>query len=493
MQPAGSHQRQSEERSRVQKTCVFAAHNAHGEIIPVRALLPVTVYGFSLFWAWNFLTFYSPVLLPSATTDADAKALARLCMLLGIAAGSFLSSKWPRIYALDMTLPALAIAFGLTLPINILGFWGSFLQIPLAARLIGWFLSGSGFALMLAIWSSLFVISWRHDVGIYVAMAVALGAVHCIFVSHLIEPYAVAAALLLPAFSLAIYCYVRAHTHVLSFEAEGMKMGDILPLGSSIIIALYGVLFGVPVYILLSESSPVGITLLGAALMAGALAYLCWSRLTGRYIPFSTVLRLLLPISVLCFFLLPFVSLQSQYAVGLVLVVILSCLDTANLSTIIARSYQHAFPPSQLVAAGRIYLALGKAIGWSACYAFLPDRLVFPHATAIVWLGFVLLLAIAVALVPLTVFVVNDDNESDEIASMGRFAQRLSRASALYGLSDREQEVLRYLAKGRHAQYIGTALHISPHTAKTHIYHIYRKMSVNSLEELMDVVEHTKI
>jgi HD-GYP domain-containing protein (c-di-GMP phosphodiesterase class II)/DNA-binding CsgD family transcriptional regulator len=48
------------------------------------------------------------------------------------------------------------------------------------------------------------------------------------------------------------------------------------------------------------------------------------------------------------------------------------------------------------------------------------------------------------------------------------------------GLSDREVEVLRLLARGRSNKEIATALGISPRTAQHHVIHIYRKIELNS-------------
>ena len=45
------------------------------------------------------------------------------------------------------------------------------------------------------------------------------------------------------------------------------------------------------------------------------------------------------------------------------------------------------------------------------------------------------------------------------------------------------------LAKGRNAEYVQKQLFISPHTAKAHIYNIYRKTGAHSRQDLMDLVE----
>lgn len=55
-----------------------------------------------------------------------------------------------------------------------------------------------------------------------------------------------------------------------------------------------------------------------------------------------------------------------------------------------------------------------------------------------------------------------------------------------YGLTPREQEVLSCLLEGRSYEGIGRVLFISSSTVKTHVRHIYEKLSVASRDELID-------
>jgi HD-GYP domain-containing protein (c-di-GMP phosphodiesterase class II)/DNA-binding CsgD family transcriptional regulator len=57
---------------------------------------------------------------------------------------------------------------------------------------------------------------------------------------------------------------------------------------------------------------------------------------------------------------------------------------------------------------------------------------------------------------------------------------RLARAAWPRGLTDREVEVLRLLARGLTNKQIASALDISPRTAQHHVIHIYRKIDLNS-------------
>lgn len=60
----------------------------------------------------------------------------------------------------------------------------------------------------------------------------------------------------------------------------------------------------------------------------------------------------------------------------------------------------------------------------------------------------------------------------------GAFAEK-------YGLSDREEEVLYLLLRGRKVQEIGEKLYISPGTAKLHTQNIYKKTGCHSRIELV--------
>ena len=69
------------------------------------------------------------------------------------------------------------------------------------------------------------------------------------------------------------------------------------------------------------------------------------------------------------------------------------------------------------------------------------------------------------------------------------FQDRCEEVSRKYSLTPRETEVFALLAKGRNAEYIAGQLMVTPATIKSHIYHIYQKLGVNSQQRLMDLVD----
>jgi len=69
------------------------------------------------------------------------------------------------------------------------------------------------------------------------------------------------------------------------------------------------------------------------------------------------------------------------------------------------------------------------------------------------------------------------------------FEERCAWLAAEYGLSTRELDVLKLLARGRSLPYIEEALHISNSTARTHTRSIYRKLDIHSRQSLINLVE----
>lgn len=78
---------------------------------------------------------------------------------------------------------------------------------------------------------------------------------------------------------------------------------------------------------------------------------------------------------------------------------------------------------------------------------------------------------------------------SEEPSFKENVSARIDRLARDGGLTKRETEVFGYLAKGRSLPYISDALFVTTGTVKTHTVHIYRKLGVNSKQELLDLIE----
>jgi DNA-binding CsgD family transcriptional regulator len=60
-----------------------------------------------------------------------------------------------------------------------------------------------------------------------------------------------------------------------------------------------------------------------------------------------------------------------------------------------------------------------------------------------------------------------------------------------YGLTQREREILTFLAQGRNRPYIQQRLHLADGTVKTHTSHIYAKLDIHTKQELIDLIERS--
>ncbi|MBQ6586998.1 MAG: helix-turn-helix transcriptional regulator [Coriobacteriales bacterium] len=69
------------------------------------------------------------------------------------------------------------------------------------------------------------------------------------------------------------------------------------------------------------------------------------------------------------------------------------------------------------------------------------------------------------------------------------YEEACDRLAERYELTRREREVLSYLSRGRTAAHITQELVLSENTVRTHTRHIYRKLDVNSQQELINLVE----
>ena len=67
-------------------------------------------------------------------------------------------------------------------------------------------------------------------------------------------------------------------------------------------------------------------------------------------------------------------------------------------------------------------------------------------------------------------------------------AARVEALAAQHGLTEREAEILAYLARGFTSTYIASCLLISSNTVRTHMYNMYKKLGVASRSELLALV-----
>ncbi|NTW28959.1 MAG: helix-turn-helix transcriptional regulator [Coriobacteriia bacterium] len=134
---------------------------------------------------------------------------------------------------------------------------------------------------------------------------------------------------------------------------------------------------------------------------------------------------------------------------------------------------------------------LAHKMGWAIGLAFTRS---FPwqyHA----WIGTVVVILAFVLLVVLSIMsLARSYRDTDEALSAKPeygFESSCKIVGKRYALTTRENEILLLLAKGRTAPYLARDLFLSESTVRTHTAHIYRKMGINSQQELLDEIERT--
>ncbi|MBQ6586298.1 MAG: helix-turn-helix transcriptional regulator [Coriobacteriales bacterium] len=120
---------------------------------------------------------------------------------------------------------------------------------------------------------------------------------------------------------------------------------------------------------------------------------------------------------------------------------------------------------------------------WEATYPDLASNII----------SLILLAMLAKELISLFVWQKRELHKAEvELAqthNVGRFKSSCTKICENGSLSPRETEIFMYLARGRDVEYIANKLVIEKVTVKTHVVRIYRKLGINSHQQLIDLVE----
>ncbi|MDR1358037.1 MAG: helix-turn-helix transcriptional regulator [Coriobacteriales bacterium] len=248
------------------------------------------------------------------------------------------------------------------------------------------------------------------------------------------------------------------------------------------------------------QSSLPLIVVIVATALAGCIMLVVFLLL--RRVPrLSTVERIVIPMVAACALLVcAFLVLSDGVPLiltGLLLTGII-CYFIAHWNVLVVLSYRHHVLPLVHFAKGLIAPLGGFALGWgiqavlnfyqldSIATLFLPCLVVL----FVITLGPALMPYRENQLVE-SIALDEEEEENPEKQETRKGAWRTACLAVAheYRLSPRETEVFVYLAKGRNNEHISASLFISPHTTRTHTYRIYRKLAINSQQELISEVE----
>ncbi|MDR2108799.1 MAG: LuxR C-terminal-related transcriptional regulator, partial [Coriobacteriales bacterium] len=494
--------------------------------------LPIyEVIGFSFYLGWILLLYFGTPLAPPEYYRDDDAHLMRIVMTATVAASYLLAGVFAKPLASRAGNRFLIVCVVLFSPLV-----GLVLFSPIASfsfLLTAWGFVGVGHAMILILWSKHLVLFNRKQLILITSLSFICAGALYVIISYLQQSPATVATLTLPLISLAFFVFgnrnAEAKIEALRKETlpdQSIRTHDRRTLLQLYIYAVsYCIALGfmgacVSLSVFQNDSVPfIGLANVLAGLgMVLMLVY--FKRDVARIIAASS-----LPCMALGVFLFAFsgdIGHWAQLSCLALLFFLFACYDVVNITTVSKSSGLFGIDYIRTFGFGRFPNGLGVCLGWICGY------LVFftygGSALAIIFISFliVVLFVFANALVfvrPARAFV---SDEGPAFAPQGaksalNRARKPGKQAALpttqrtvdgvetlvvdrasvsvhllvdeYSLSNRQAEVLAYLARGRNAEYIQEKLVVSNHTAKSHIYTIYRKLGVHSQQELIDMIE----
>lgn len=356
------------------------------------------------------------------------------------------------------------------------------------------------------------------------------------------EIKAVAAILLyIASFALQLLCSQRLPRKIFSDEeTRGPRLrlfsrSRYMPLFIGVTAS------GVLTYLSLTSSPETETAMLVAGLTAGSIAVLVFIVIFKRIIMLSTIERVSVPLIAACCLALAFIPQPYNYICLPVLFAILALYFILHWNILLIVSYKHHPDPIDHFAQAAIAplegLALGIMVPLLCTIMGLGTEQLLMFGTMLLLFGATLVPAItkyasntAVESLSLSearglemladdgislhlfdcssaikthgyaqsktlgsdssaLGAILDANSDSTDSRIGSWRSRCLTICKKHGLSPREAEVFFLLAKGRNAEHIHNELFISIYTAKTHGYRIYRKLGINSQQELIDMVD----
>jgi DNA-binding CsgD family transcriptional regulator len=262
-------------------------------------------------------------------------------------------------------------------------------------------------------------------------------------------------------------------------------------------IFVFGVVFGLSFALLMISGVQALLWGMFAVLLGAAVVLLL--DVAGFALNVTITQRALLVVAVAACLVIPFADGWARLVCLCFNAAAWAAFNAVNWSILVRMSAAHKLPVFYSIAAGASVSPWGFVAGWilSLVFAYLDFSSAF-LSTLMLLLAF-LLVAVLMLFIPNSAH--HDEPAAvaakpsalrltgNEMSEKALFWMRVDEISRLYGLSPRERDVLGYLVKGRNANYIQKELVVSPHTAKSHIYNIYRKLDIHSQQKLMDFVE----
>ncbi|WP_180326674.1 response regulator transcription factor [Raoultibacter phocaeensis] len=479
----------------------------------VNPYLIAGIAGASFCFSWFFSILLTPDFLYSHLADT------RVDQLLHIAFAAVLFITYLIVWRLSGFfqrhrgfLLVIALVCGLISAFPVV--WPGFLQdavLPVRTAC-----AGIGVASLATLWVEFLCVHLKEQVRVAIASIFVLSFVWyagVLLVDERYSPFVVVAFVLV---SCGVYYFLRKNFALMdampAIEARESDSRLLITWKPSLLTVMGSVAQGFVLYWLLqaeAHASATSFLLEGVSLVVVVL--LLVDSLKSFTIKESFIRKLFLPVLAACILALLFIPAEWRYvpcllAFGFSLLPYSSAIFATCEHIVRCRlSAIRAFSWARLYAS--IGLLIGLGAGWLAFSSKVFGDVTLPVLIVIIVMFFIL---VSTTLSTKSYYP-GEDEEGERIARIGQngeilfelvehqadhpgdgkkyFQQKCDAIARIYGLTNRQTEVLHLLAKGRNAAYIQKQLVISQHTAKAHIYSIYKKTETHSQQDLMDLVE----
>ncbi|MEG1560954.1 MAG: helix-turn-helix transcriptional regulator [Raoultibacter sp.] len=462
--------------------------------------------GFGCLIGWDLVGIFSPALSLLAyctTTNAIILRLVSLAALTLTLVFCGLKADWLFERRIKMSLVATILSLGAIL----VAFCGQYFSMPFPLSVLAWICLGAGSAVLGVIWCAYFSLIPTRRTAVTIAGGSCIGTVF----------FVIAAATTPVNISLFVMALAPvASAGLLVFLFRGIPESSILPvkeyhrtptlsLSASFSVGAHGIVYGF-ISLLMCLINPQAAIIVGASgILASVFAILFSYREPKINIDNSFIQRVSLPIVVIGLLLIPFCDETGKIVCGCIVNNALAYSATMTKSNMSVENAEFQLHPIDRYAFRQIPNWIGFFIG--SIVAFLV-AFVWPASEITIPLTVVVIVGIVVT--TFSIYGADDSSLQQHLDALlteqnplpdktaaaevpQYFHQRCERVIQQYELSRREAEIFFLLAKGRNAKYIQEKLCISSSTVKTHIYRIYRKMSINSQQVLIDAVDNEKI
>lgn len=430
---------------------------------------------------------------------AYASGLASLAAILLCVVASLWGSDWlTRLGTRKLLWPSSCIlmaAYGAAAWASSAGLASEALSLGL--RLV----SGAAVGLLMVVWSDYVANQTKATLSMSFVIAFAtmgVGMVSVTFLDPFSERIALAAATLLSAvFYMTISQGIKPSRFV-----SGKESADTLHLNmrSSVSYAITGLVIGNAIC-LLSRTMPLSYALLtlGFGVLGSVVVSCVLIKLKrGSWLLLGPVERFTFPGLIALLLVAPY----SSGAWGVVLaVLLLTMLFVRDLARIVNRALLATeFECQSCYLYARTALPFFIGIGGGFALGVIANAAVFPVAEVVCSIVMVVFLSVGITVMPygadpLTMPLAQlPEAPSDENRiGQGLWRRACESVAREEGLTPRECDIFQILSHGRSANVIARELDISVYTVKSHMYNIYRKLDIETQQDLIDRVEDERM